>query len=50
MLSDVKITKFYCMADGFCKEIALQQEKYNTYPPGLFKHCKNRPGLDKDTC
>ena len=23
-----KITEIYCMADDFCKEFALQQEKY----------------------
>lgn len=28
MFLDSKVTKIYCMADSFCKEFALQQEKY----------------------
>ena len=28
MFSGFKITEIYCMADDFCKEFALQQEKY----------------------
>ena len=28
MLSEAKVTEIYCMADDFCKEFALQQEKY----------------------
>ena len=28
MFSESKITEIYCMADDFCKEFALQQEKY----------------------
>lgn len=28
MFLNSKVTKIYCMADGFCKEFALQQEKY----------------------
>ena len=29
MFSEVKVTKIYCMAIGFCKEFAKNQE--NTY-------------------
>lgn len=28
MFPDSKVTKIYCMADDFCKEFTLQQEKY----------------------
>ena len=28
MFSEAKVTEIYCMADDFCKEFALQQEKY----------------------
>ena len=28
MFPESKITEIYCMADDFCKEFALQQEKY----------------------
>ena len=28
MFSEAKFTEIYCMADDFCKEFALQQEKY----------------------
>ena len=28
MFPESKVTEIYCMADDFCKEFALQQEKY----------------------
>ncbi len=28
MFSEAKVTEIYCMADDFCKEFAIQQEKY----------------------
>ena len=28
MFLEAKVTEIYCMADDFCKEITLQQEKY----------------------
>lgn len=28
MFTESKVTKIYCMADDFCKEFAIQQEKY----------------------
>lgn len=28
MSSEAKVTKIYCMADDFCKEFVIQQEKY----------------------
>lgn len=28
MFTEPKVTKIYCMADDFCKEFAIQQEKY----------------------
>ena len=30
MFTESKITEIYCMADDFCKEFALQQEKYGS--------------------
>lgn len=28
MFPEVKVTEIYCIADDFCKEFTLQQEKY----------------------
>ncbi len=28
MFSEAKVTEIHCMADDFCKEFAIQQEKY----------------------
>ena len=28
MFLEAKVTEIYCMADNFCKEFAVQQEKY----------------------
>ena len=28
MFSESKVTEIYCLADDFCKEFAVQQEKY----------------------
>ncbi len=28
MFSEAKVTEIYCITDDFCKEFALQQEKY----------------------
>ena len=28
MFQESKVTKIYCMADDFCKEFVLKQEKY----------------------
>lgn len=28
MFSEAKVTEIYCLADDFCKELALQQKKY----------------------
>ena len=28
MFPESKVTEIYCMADDFCKEFVLQQEKY----------------------
>ena len=38
MFPESKVTEIYCMADDFCKEFTLQQEKYM----GL--HCVWKPG------
>ena len=32
MFPESKVTEIYCMADDFCKEFALQQEKYMVHP------------------
>ena len=34
MFPESKVTEIYCMADDFCKEFALQQEKYMIEVPG----------------
>ena len=41
MLSEAKVTEIYCMADDFCKEFALQQEKFMVEDKS-YKHC-NKP-------
>ena len=38
MFSEVKVTELYCMANDFCKEFALQQEKYTVED----RKCKHR--------
>ncbi len=30
MFPESKVTEIYCMADDFCKEFAVQQEKYGS--------------------
>lgn len=43
MFSEAKVTEIYCLADDFCKEFALQQEKYMIEDKSpVHKHC-NRP-------
>ena len=44
MFPESKVTEIYCMADDFCKEFTVQQEKYmieDNYRPHLIK-IKNR--------
>ena len=36
MFPEFKVTEIYCIADDFCKEFALQQEKYMTLIPQHF--------------
>ena len=38
MFSEAKVTEIYCMADDFCKEFLLQQEKFMVED----KSCKHR--------
>ncbi len=38
MFSEAKVTEIYCMADDFCKEFTLQQEKFMVED----KSCKHR--------
>ena len=38
MFSEAKVTEIYCMADDFCKEFVLQQEKFMVED----KSCKHR--------
>lgn len=38
MFSETKVTEIYCMPDDFCKEFALQQEKFIVED----KSCKHR--------
>ena len=41
MFPESKVTEIYCMADDFCKEFALQQEKYYWCPLKLSSNIKN---------
>ena len=43
MFSEAKVTEIYCMADDFCKEFALQQEKFMVED----KSCKHRNKPDR---
>lgn len=46
MLSEVKVTKIYCMADNFCKEFVIQQEKYMIEDTSYSYH--NKPNRMND--
>ena len=46
MFTESKITEIYCMADDFCKEFALQQEKYMIEDKNT-KH-RNKPNRMSD--
>ena len=41
-----KVTEIYCMADNFCKEFALQQEKYMVEDKNL--NHRNKPNRMND--
>lgn len=42
MFLESKITEIYCIADDFCKEFTLQQEKYMTEDKKTKHHKNNR--------
>lgn len=42
MFSEAKVIKIYCMADDFCNEFAIQQEKYMV--EDTFHKQRNNPG------
>ncbi len=46
MFSEAKVTEIYCMADDFCKEFAVQQEKYMVKDTS-HKH-RNKPNRMSD--
>lgn len=46
MFSEAKVTEIYCMADDFCKEFTLQQEKYMV-EDATHKH-RNKPNRMND--
>lgn len=46
MFSEAKVTEIYCMADDFCKEFALQQEKYMVEDKKL--NHRNKPNRMND--
>ena len=46
MFSESKVTEIYCMADDFCKEFILQQEKYMVKAQ-VHKH-RNKPNWMSD--
>ena len=43
MFPESKVTEIYCMADDFCKEFTLQQEKY------MIKDIKTMYGAQNET-
>ena len=45
MFSEAKVTEIYCMADDFCKEFALRQEKYMVEDKNLNHHIGDEPGF-----
>jgi hypothetical protein len=47
MFPESKVVEIYCMADDFCKEFALQQEKYMIEDKKT-KH-RNKPNRTDDT-
>lgn len=46
MFPEVEVTEIYCMTDDFCKEFALQQEKYIVEDKN-HRHC-NKPNRMSD--
>ena len=41
MFPESKVTEIYCMADDFCKEFTLQQEKYMIKDRKIIISCDN---------
>ena len=41
MFLESKVTEIYCIADDFCKEFALQQEKFLIIEDKERVHCNN---------
>lgn len=43
MFSEAKVTEIYCLADDFCKEFAMQQEKYMIEEKSTVRKYRNKP-------
>lgn len=48
MFSEAKVTEIYCLADDFCKEFALQQEKYMIEEKSPVRKYRNKPNRMND--
>lgn len=46
MFSEAKVTEIYCIADDFCKEFVIQQEKYMI--KDIFHKHRNKPNRMSD--
>lgn len=48
MFSETKVTERYCLADDFCKEYAMQQEKYTIEEKTPIHKYRNKPNQMND--
>lgn len=48
MFSEAKVTEIYCLADDFCKEFAMQQEKYMIEEKSTVRKYRNKPNRMND--
>lgn len=48
MFSEAKVIEIYCLADDFCKEFALQQEKYMIEEKSPVRKYRNKPNRMND--
>lgn len=48
MFSEAKVTEIYCLADDFCKEFTLQQEKYMIEEKSSVRKYRNKPNRMND--
>lgn len=48
MFSEAKVIEIYCLADDFCHEFALQQEKYMVEDKSTVHKHRNKPNRMND--